>query len=217
MYSEPQRLDINFWGSRHFDALSFSLFRQDLLESLYQYVRHYLHPVVVGVQGRVVAPVVELSLTACLGKEVCHGERLIGCYLTDDVGIFLKVDTVQRVVPMGRQVIAVSVSLAWCAEDDAGLFVSREDAVDDLPVDGGKGSVLLVFDVVVDGADGRGVSPVVDAVLYGVEVCKGNCTDCRRESPAIDGLVLELREVRRVICKVLSSWRKNVTTKFLHR
>ena len=70
MYSEPQRLDINFWGSLHFDALSFSLFRQDLLESLYQYVRHYLHPVVVGVQGRVVAPVVELSLTACLGKEV---------------------------------------------------------------------------------------------------------------------------------------------------
>ena len=148
---------------------------------MYQDVGHYLHAVVVGVQGGVVAPAVELALAAAFGEEVGHGERLVGCYLTDDIGVLLEVDALLGVVPVVGQIAVEAISLARGTKDNARLLVTRENAVNELPVNGGKGAVLRVVDVVVDGADRRGVSPVIDAMLYGIVVGEGDLRNGRPE------------------------------------
>ena len=96
----------------------------------------------------------------------------------------MEVDSLFRVVAVGGQIGAEAVAFARCAEHYHGFGVGFIDGIDEASVVGGEGAVLGVVYIVVDGAYGGGVSPVVDTVLYGVDRKSVLGKECRsRWSP----------------------------------
>ena len=164
------------------------------LQCRHKDVGHELIAIVIGMEGCVYRELGEVLLVATEAEEVSYGQALIGCYFADEVSIVVEIDTIERRLAVGWQIGAEAVALTRGAEHYHCLGVGLVDGIDEATVVGCEGTVLGIVLIVVNSAHRGGVTPVVDAVLYGIIVGMAYLTDSALQYSSVDSLVSEALE-----------------------